>query len=138
MADRTAGGQSPYPERFPGEAGTGTGQLFGQVLGILHMKKLIVLERVTQDGTKIRANVNKKTFRREAKIRAHLELAQQQVAQMKTEQSQEVNGRKAAAQGRAKLERQRNLEEALEEVQRLQREKKWKKNKPCRASITDA
>jgi transposase/uncharacterized protein with HEPN domain len=113
-------------------------QLFGQVLGILHLKKLIVLERVTQDGTKIRANVNKKTFSREAKIRAHLELAQQQVAQMKAEQSQEVNGRKAAAQRRAKLERQRNLEEALEEVQRLQREKKWKKNKPCRASITDA
>jgi transposase len=113
-------------------------QLFVQVLAMLHLKKLIVLERVTQDGTKIRANVNKKTFSRAAKIRAHLEVAEQQVAQMQAEQAQQQRGRQAAAQKRAKRERQQNLREALEEVQRLQREKKWDKDKPCQASITDA
>jgi transposase len=113
-------------------------QLFVQVLGILHLKKLIVLERVTQDGTKIRANVNKKTFSRAGKIRAHLEVAEQQVAQMQAEQAQEQRGRQAAARKRAKRERQQNLREALEEVQRLQQEKKWDKDKPCQASTTDA
>jgi hypothetical protein len=112
--------------------------LFVQVLGILLLKKLIVLEQVTQDGTKIRANVNKKTFSRAGKIRAHLEVAEQQVAQMQAEQEQEQRGRQAAAQRRAKRERQQNLREALEEVQRLQQEKKWDKDKPCQASITDA
>ncbi len=123
---------------FRVEQGEELQQLFSQVLGILHLKKLIVLERVTQDGTKIRANVNKKTFSRESKIRAHLQLAEQQIAQMEAEQKQEMGGRKAAAQRRAKRERRQNLQEALEEVQRLQRDKKWDKNKPCQASTTDA
>jgi transposase len=123
---------------FRVEQGEQLQQLFVQVLGILLLKKLIVLERVTQDGTKIRANVNKKTFSRAGKIRAHLEVAEQQVAQMQAEQEQEQRGRQAAAQRRAKRERQQNLREALEEVQRLQQEKKWDKDKPCQASITDA
>jgi transposase len=123
---------------FRVEQGEELQQLFVQVLGMLHLKKLIVLERVTQDGTKIRANVNKKTFSRASKIRAHLEVAEQQVAQMEAEQKQEMGGRKAAAQRRAKRERQKNLQEALEEVERLQQEKKWDKKKPCQASITDA
>ena len=40
-------------------------ELFEQVLGILLMEKLVSLERVTVDGTKVRAHVNKKTFRRQ-------------------------------------------------------------------------
>jgi transposase len=123
---------------FRVEQGEELQHLFVQVLAMLHLKKLIVLERVTQDGTKIRANVNKKTFNRAAKIRAHLEVAEQQVAQMQAEQEQEQRGRRAAAQKRAKREREQNLREALEEVQRLQQDKKWDKNKPCQASITDA
>ena len=39
-------------------------ELFAQVLAMLTMKKLITLERVATDGTKIRANVNKKSFSR--------------------------------------------------------------------------
>ncbi len=123
---------------FRVEQGEELQQLFVQVLAMLQLKKLIVLERVTQDGTKIRANVNKKTFSRAGKIRAHLEVAEQQVAQMAAEQTQEQRGRLAAARRRAKRERQQNLREALEEVQRLQQEKKWDKDKPCQASTTDA
>jgi transposase len=37
-------------------------ELFQQVLTVLMMKELITLERVTVDGTKVRAHVNKKTF----------------------------------------------------------------------------
>lgn len=112
--------------------------LFVQVLGVLHLKKLITLERVTQDGTKVRANVNKKTFTREAKIRAHLDLARRHVAEMEREEAEHEKTRRAAARRRAARERSERLEAALAEVQRLQETKKWEKEKPCHASITDA
>ena len=53
--------------------------LFVQVLGILTMEKLVTLERVTVDGTKVRACVNKKTFSRAGKIREHLQVARRHV-----------------------------------------------------------
>jgi hypothetical protein len=109
-----------------------------QVLGVMHLKKLITLERVAQDGTKVRANVNKKTFTREAKIRAHLDLARQHVEEMEREEAAHEKTRRAAAQRRAARERVERLESALAEVQRLQRSKKWEKDKPSHASITDA
>ena len=112
--------------------------LFVQVLGVLHLKKLITLERVTQDGTKVRANVNKKTFTREAKIRAHLDLARKHVEDMEREETAHEKTRRAAAQRRAARERVDRLEGALAEVQRLQECKKWEKDKPPHASITDA
>jgi transposase len=113
--------------------------LFVQVLGILTMEKLVTLERVTVDGTKVRACVNKKTFSRAHKVREHLKLARQHVeALQQQEAEQERRGRKAAAQRRAARERVERLEEALVEVERLQAEKKWDRDKPCQASITDA
>ena len=45
---------------FRVEHGAALQDLFAQVLGLLAMEKLITLERVTVDGTKIRACVNKK------------------------------------------------------------------------------
>lgn len=113
--------------------------LFVQVLGILTMEKLVTLERVTVDGTKVRACVNKKTFSRAHKIREHLKLARQHVEELQREEvEQQKRGKQAAAQKRAARERVERLEEALVEVERLQAEKKWEKNKPSRASITDA
>lgn len=112
--------------------------LFVQVLGILSLKKLITLERVTVDGTKVRACVNKKTFSRAHKIREHLKLARQHVESLQREEAeQEKRGRQAAARRRAARERVERLEEALVEVERLQAEKKWEKDKPSHASTTD-
>jgi transposase len=113
-------------------------ELFVQVLGVLQLKKLITLERVTQDGTKIRANVNKKTFTRESKIRAHLDLARKHVEEMEREEAEHEKTRRAAARRRSARERVERLEGALAEVQRLQESKKWEKDKPSHASITDA
>jgi transposase len=52
--------------------------LFVQVLG-MSAEGLITLERVTLDGTKIKANAGGNTFRRKEKLEAHLELAREQV-----------------------------------------------------------
>jgi transposase len=46
--------------------------LFAQVLGMLSVEGLITLERVTLDGTKIKANAGGNTFRGREKITAHL------------------------------------------------------------------
>jgi len=114
-------------------------KLFVQVLGILTMEKLVTLERVTVDGTKVRACVNKKTFSRAHKIREHLKLARQHVEKLQQEEAeQEKRGRQAAARKRAARERVERLEEALVEVERLQADKKWERDKPCQASTTDA
>ncbi len=113
--------------------------LFVQVLGILAMERLISLERVTVDGTKVRACVNKKTFSRSHKIREHLKLAREHIEELQREEAeQEKRGRRAAARKRATRERVERLEEALAEVERLQAEKKGERDKPCQASVSDA
>jgi transposase len=113
-------------------------KLFEQVIALLHMNRLITLERVTQDGTKIRADVSKKTFSREEKIRAHLKLAREQMEYLERQADQEQSTRKQkAARERAARERAQRLEHALEEVQRLQREKKNERDKPVQASTSD-
>jgi transposase len=113
-------------------------ELFIQVLGILTMEKLITLERVTVDGTKVRACANKKSFRRKDKIREHMSLARNHLKHLQEQEAeQEKRGRQEAAQERGARERVERLESALKEVERLQETKKYNKKKPCQASTTD-
>src|SRR5271157_2512143 len=100
--------------------------LFVQVLGMLSAEGLITLERVTLDGTKIKASAGGNTFRRKEKLEAHLELAREQVRRMEEEAAQEeqLTRRQAAARRRAARQRQSRLEAAVREVERLQQEKK--------------
>lgn len=124
---------------FRVEHGEALQNLFVQVLGILTMERLVTLERVTVDGTKVRACVNKKTFSRAQKIREHLSLARQHVEQLQREEvEQEKRTRQVAARRRAVRERTARLEQALAEVERLQTEKKGERDKPCQASVSDA
>ncbi|MDQ2777683.1 MAG: IS1182 family transposase [Acidobacteriota bacterium] len=113
--------------------------LFTQVLAMLSMEKLIMLERVTVDGTKVRAAVSKKTFSRAGKIREHLKVARAHIETLQQEEAeQSQRGRAAAARRRAGQDRVERLEQAWAEVERLQSEKKWDRDKPCQASTTDA
>ena len=57
-------------------------ELFTQVLGLLSVEGLLSLERVMHDGVKVKACASGDTFRREERIRVHLELAREQVEQM--------------------------------------------------------
>ncbi len=114
--------------------------LFVQVLGMLSAEGLITLERVTLDGTKIKANAGGNTFRRKEKLQAHLELAREQVRVLNTEGEQEeaTAKRQAAARRRAARQRASRLEAAVREVERLQQEKKHdRKEFVARASCTD-
>jgi transposase len=114
--------------------------LFVQVLGMLSAEGLITLERVTLDGTKIKANAGGNTFRRQEKLEAHLQMAREQVRRMEEEAAQEeqMSRRQVAARRRAARQRQSRLEAAVREVERLQREKKEDRERfVARASGTD-
>jgi transposase len=114
--------------------------LFAQVLGMLSAEGLITLERVTLDGTKIKANAGGNTFRRQEKLEAHLQLAREQVRLLEEQAAQEeqLSRRQEAARRRAARERQSRLEAAVREVERWQREKKDDRgNFVARASTTD-
>src|SRR5258708_33550214 len=67
----------------------GLDDLFAQVLGMLSAEGLITLERVTLDGTKIKANAGGNTFRGREKIAAHLEAAREQVRLLNVEAENE-------------------------------------------------
>jgi transposase len=114
--------------------------LFVQVLGMLSAEGLITMERVTLDGTKIKANASGNTFRRKEKIEAHLELAREQVRLMDEQAADEEKTAKRRAAGRRRGARQRTsrLEAALREVERMQRDKKYDRDGyVARASSTD-
>jgi len=114
--------------------------LFVQVLGMLSAEGLITLERVTLDGTKIKANAGGNTFHRKETLEAHLQLAREQVRLMEEQAAQEEqrNKRQAAARRRAARQRQSRLEAAVQEVERLQGEKKDDRESfVARASGTD-
>ena len=114
--------------------------LFVQVLGMLSAEGLIGLERVTLDGTKIKANAGGNSFRRKEKLQAHLELAREQVRILNAEGEQEESTakRQAAARRRGARQRASRLEAAVREVERLQQEKKHdRKEFVARASSTD-
>jgi transposase len=114
--------------------------LFVQVLGMLSAEGLITMERVTLDGTKIKANAGGNSFRRRQKLEAHLGLAREQVEQMNALAANEAQlaHRQVAARRRAARQRVSRLEAAVREVQRLQEEKKHdRKGFMARASATD-
>src|SRR5271156_876767 len=94
--------------------------LFVQVLGMLSAEGLITLERVTLDGTKIKANTGGNSFRRHEKIAAHLAAAREQVRVLnaQAENEEQRAKRQAAARRRGARQRASRLEAALREVER--------------------
>lgn len=109
--------------------------LFQQVLGMLLLKKMITLERVTQDGTKILARVRNNSFRREGRIREHLEAARQHIEELGDPDAHPT--RSSSAQRRAAKERAEKLASALEEIGKLQARKHGPEEQGPQVSETD-
>jgi transposase len=110
-------------------------ELFVQVLGVLSSEGLVSLERVMHDGTKIKACAGSDSFRREDRLKEHLEKARKQVEAMGDPREEEP-ARKRAARERALRERQERLEQALSELKEIRETKEANKEK-ARASQTD-
>lgn len=111
--------------------------LFVQVLGVLSSEELITLEQVMQDGTKVQAYAGKDTFRREERLREHMEAAQRQVEKMEELDEAEVGPRIAKARQRAAREKCERLELAMQELEKLRAEKAESDKDKVRVSETD-
>jgi transposase len=111
--------------------------LFVQVLALLSADGLIALERVMQDGTKIKALAASNSFRKKERIEQALKQAQEQVAVVDGIAEEESSRRAAKARQRAQRERQQRLEAALKEFEELKAEGDHKDKEQRRVSTTD-
>ena len=112
-------------------------KLFTQISGVLSHEGLITLKRITQDGTKIRANAGSSTFRREESLKKHLNLAKEQVELLSDPNGEPTSIRKNKAQLRGAKEKSARLEKAMEEYKKLEKKNKKKGGKETRVSTTD-
>jgi hypothetical protein len=87
------------------------------------------------DGTKIKACAGSDSFRREERLKEHLEAARKQVEAMGDPRQEEAAGKRAARQ-RALRERQQRLEQALAELEKVRQAKPADKEQ-ARASQSD-
>lgn len=112
-------------------------ELFVEVLGVLSAEGLVSLERVMHDGTKIKAYASSDTFRREERLRTHLEAAREQVEAL-VQETREEPTRQQAAQRRAARERQQGVEKALQQLEQIRQTKRDAKEKAAvRVSPSD-
>jgi transposase len=103
----------------------------------------ITLERVAQDGMRVRASAGASSFRRQARLEEHLVEARELVQTLKTQVETdpgEASRRAKAARLRAALEREERIREALVQLPEVAQVKRRNGSKPedARTSTTDA
>lgn len=108
-------------------------ELFVQTLGLLSAEGLITLERVMQDGTKVRACASSSGFRSKARIEAYLKQARQAVEELEAQTDEDSSRRIQGARKRARRERRERLESALKQFDKL----KASKSRVDRVSTSD-
>jgi transposase len=125
-------------------------RLLAQGVASLVSEGLVTLERLAQDGARIRASAGTNSYRRRPRLESLLAEAEARVAQLKAELESDpaaATARQRAARERAARERVERTKAALERMQELEAErerraqthkKATEKQKPPRASTTDA
>ena len=96
-----------------------------QVAALMHVRA-VTLERVAQDGVRVRASAGKASFRRRETLEECLAAANQQVESLKSELNADpaaVSRRQKAARERAAKERLANVESALAACAQVQKQK---------------
>ena len=131
---------------FRSSGGEKWDELLTQIVATLLDADLVKMDRVAQDGMKVRANAGKGSFRRRGRLEEFLEEAREQVEALKKlaeEDGAELTRRQRAARERAARERQQRIEEAMRECEELQRQREasakqsGRKVVEARASTTD-
>lgn len=120
--------------------------LLTEIVATLLKEDLVKMDRVAQDGMKVRANAGKGSFRRERSLQECLAEAKEQVETLKQlakENPDELTRRQKGAQQRAAEERRGRIEGALVQRRELQEQreatadKSGRKVTEARASTTD-
>lgn len=118
-------------------------QILTDTVAVLMHKGLVKLERVAQDGMRVRANAGASSFRTEKKLRELRTIAREQVQQLKNEVDGDASAsvrRREAARRRGTEERARRIAEALSELPEVKKRKEsdnGKKKSEPRSSTTD-
>ena len=120
--------------------------LLTQIVASLMAEGLVTMNRVAQDGMRVRASAGKSSFRRRGRLEACLQEAREQVETLKQladESSEALSRRQRAARQRAARERTERIEAAIRNCEELQAQReataKHSGRKPteARASTTD-
>ena len=115
--------------------------LLTQSVAVLMAEDLVDLERVAQDGVRVRAGAGAASFRRKTTLEECLEEAETRVEALKKELDEDPSGatrRQAAARKRAAEERRQRVTEALEQwPDAASKKKKAEREKKARVSTTD-
>jgi transposase len=129
-------------------------ELLSESVAVLVNKGLVKLDRVAQDGMRVRASAGAGSFRRRTTLELCLKQARAQVQALKGEIDADPNAsnrRRRAARERAAKEREARLAQALEQLAEVEKQKKkavakkqneteeqYRKRSEPRASSTDA
>jgi transposase len=115
-------------------------RLLTQSVASLLEQGLVTIDRVAQDGMKVRASAGAASFRRKDRLQKLLKEAEQQVAALRTELEADpgaAHQRRRAAQQRAAEERAARIRRAAAQLPEIEANKKAKDREKARASTTD-
>jgi transposase len=110
-------------------------ELFVKVVGVLSAEGFVKLQRVMQDGTKVRACAASDSFRRQATLEEHLQQARAQCATLAQVSETEQSLVTLQARERAAREQAERLEAALEQIHQVAAESS--SSKEVRVSSSD-
>jgi transposase len=117
--------------------------LLTQMLAALLEGGHIQLQRIVQDGTKVRASAGRKSFRRRPRLEHFLDEARRHLKDLEAQADEPPqSAQQRAARQQAAQQRVERLQQALEELTTLEQAKAQQKEKPSkhstpRASMTD-
>ena len=140
------GGVRPEYHRlsdFRSQSGQELDELLTQTVTVLLDQNLVKIERVAQDGMKVRANAGAGSFRSGKRLRDLHRIAHQQVQELKKETESDgaqASRRREAARRRAAEDRARRIDKALAELPEAEKRKKsnnGKRKSEARCSTTD-
>jgi transposase len=112
-------------------------QLFIQILAVLSQEGLVTLERVMNDGTKIKTQASKQSFRGVKRIEEHLAAARQHVAELERQSEEELGQQLAQARKRAARQSKERLEAAVAEFDKLREQKPGVEEEKLRVSESE-
>jgi hypothetical protein len=112
---------------FRTDHGEALDELFTQVIASLVDQELVSVSRVSQDGVRVRVSAGANSFRREERLRELLEQSRKHVEELGRQVQEPEKGSAAAAkqkaiQRRVAQDRQRRLEQALEQLPELKQQ----------------
>lgn len=118
--------------------------LLTQTVSVLLSEGLVEMNRVAQDGMKVRASAGASSFRRRARLEAFKKIAREQIEILNQEIEDNTGAaskREQSARKRCAESRERRVERALEELTKAEGQKRSKdpkrNQKEKRSSITD-